>query len=305
MLSKALIHTPVMTGEVLESLGVAHLKGGRYIDATLGYGGHTLEILKNGGSVLAIELDGRMLSVVKKRIAQEKLSSPVEWKDYKLVLGNFKDIDVLAGRWGFSRVDGILYDLGVTGFQLTHPKYGFSFSNPKALLDMRFNVRKQKLTAFDLLNVLREDQLCALFNKTMSNRLAQKLSGKIIAKRSEAPFKTVGDLTGVVGSIFAKKGKLNPATKVFLALRIAVNSEMENLKESLPKAFGLLKGGGRLVVITFHSLEDRIVKDFVRTLAAEGRIKRELVDLRLPTAGEVNENPRARSAKMRVLTKIV
>jgi 16S rRNA (cytosine1402-N4)-methyltransferase len=226
---------------------------------------------------LGIEADPEMLEIAKERISEGKF-----------VLGNFKSIDEIARNNGFENVSGILFDLGVTNLQLTSEGRGFSFANPEAELDMRVNPQDQGVKASDLLNVLREDQLTDLFKETLDRGAAGWISRKIIKVR---PIQTVGDFLEVCRGLKGKSS-LNEATLPFLAVRIAVNSELENLNEVLPKAYGLLKSGGRMIVISFHSGEDRIVKNF-----QESR-------LILPSEDEVRVNPRARSAKMRVIEKI-
>lgn len=269
-------HESIMVREVLESL---HLeKARKYIDATLGTGGHTEAIINAGGDVLGIEADPEMLAIAKKRLGTEA----------KLVLGNFIEVDRIAGENGFEKVSGILFDLGVTNIQLTGDGRGFSFGNPEAGLDMRLNPETQGVTAADLLNALRRDQLEELFGVTMEGGPARWITKRILEAR---PIKTVGEFLEVCRGLRGKPG-LSEATLPFLALRIAVNSELTNLEIALPKAYGLLKDGGRMIVISFHSGEDRIVKNF-------GENK-----LILPGKEEISRNPRARSAKMRVFEKI-
>ena len=264
-----------MVREAVEQL---HIKtGSKYIDATLGNGGHTLEITKAGGIVLGIEADPEMLKIAESRLGDKA----------KLVLGNFKNIDTIATENGFDKVSGILFDLGVTNIHLTNDSRGFSFSNPNLQLDMRLNPEGQGVKASDLLNALREDQLIQLFETTLDSGSSRWLARRVILER---PIETVGDFLKVCEGLKSKQG-LNPATLPFLAVRISVNSELDNLKEVLPKAYELLESGGRLVVISFHSGEDRLAKEFM---------KGELI---LPKGEEISKNPRARSAKMRVYEK--
>jgi len=268
------MHESVLLSESIEALKV--VPGGEYIDATFGAGGHTKAILQKGGKVLAIEADPRM-------IARES-TNPFA-PNAKLVQGNFKDMAIIAAKNGFEHVNGILMDLGISSLHLDSDDRGFSFKDPNARLDMRLNTETQGVRAADLLNSLDKAQLAVLLE---SKSLAQKT----LEFRTKKPFETVGDLLTLFES--KKRGKIHPATLTFMNLRIAVNSELENLKETLPRAYEILKKGGRLVVITFHSGEDRIVKEFFKDKDGE---------FITPSEEEVARNPRARSAKLRVITK--
>lgn len=296
-----------MVDEVLKALRVFALSKEKayFIDATLGSGGHSLKIVKRGGFVLGIEADEGLLKVAKKRL-EKACPTPERGSRecFKLVNGNFINLDRFAKDVSLQKVDGILFDLGVTSFQLTSPGRGFSFSNPEAPLDMRIDVKAQKVTAADVLNALREDQLTSLFSVVLERRIAEKLARLILEAREKSKFTKVGDFLEVVKKVNELKvGKLNPATKPFLALRIAVNSELENIKIALPKAFDLLRPKGRLAVISFHSAEDRLVKNFFREKEKEGKAKIVTKKPLEPRKDEVDKNPRARSAKLRVLVK--
>lgn len=294
-------HQPVMVKEVLKFLKLdAHLNTQasreiKIIDATLGFGGHSLEILKKGARVLGIETDKKALKAARERLSrfQPRIAA---------VHGNFRDINKIALKKGFSRVDGIFFDLGVNIDQLKSTTRGFSFGNDSAALDMRLDKTEQHLTAADLLNSLRKDQLKKLFEKTLAFRETKTLIKRIIVFREQRKIKTVGDFLEIVGKKI-KRGKIHPATRAFLALRMATNSELENLKEALPRAFGLLKTKGRLVVISFHSSEDKVVKDFYKNLSVEKRGEMLTKGPIGPSLLEVGENKRARSAKMRVIEK--
>jgi 16S rRNA (cytosine1402-N4)-methyltransferase len=287
-------HESVLVSEVIESLHIEKTR--KYIDATLGNGGHALEILKRGGTVLGIDLDPKMLA-----IAEERLKESGE-KNYKLINGNFVDIDKIAEENGFNPVNGILLDLGVTNIHLKDLERGFSFENPEAPLDMRINPEAQGVKAADLLNVLREDQLTDLFKVTLEPGAAKWISGRTLHSRAEKPIATVGDALEISEGLRTGKAGLNEATLPFLALRIAVNGELSNLEEALPKAFELLEKGGRLVVISFHSGEDVIVKNFFKEKSKNGA---EIMTFKpiLASEEEININRRSRSAKMRVLQR--
>ena len=287
-------HESVLLGEVVEALHIEKTR--KYIDATVGNGGHTLEILKQGGQVLGIELDPKMLKIAEDRLRE------ADAKNYKLVNANFTEMDRVAKENGFDPVHGILFDLGVTNLHLKDLERGFSFGNEAAELDMRISPETQGVKAADLLNVLREDQLRELFEVTLNPGAAKWTAGRVIHSRAGKPISTVGDMLEISEGLKTGKTGLNEATLPFLALRIAVNSELANLKEVLPKAFKLLAKGGRLVVISFHSGEDTIVKNFFKEKSKEGA---EIVTFKPVLAGstETNLNRRARSAKMRVLQK--
>jgi len=289
------LHESVLIEEVIEALHIE--KDHKYVDATLGNGGHALEILRRGGSVLGIDLDPKMLE-----ITEERLKEAGE-KNFRLANGNFTEIGKFVTENDWDNVDGILFDLGVTNLHLKDLQRGFSFENPDALLDMRINPDSQGVKGSDLLNVLREDQLEDLFEVTLEPGAAKWISGRVIHSRAEKPISVVGDLLEISRGLKTGKIGLNEATLPFLALRIAVNSELTNLEEVLPKAFDLLNKKGRLVVISFHSREDAIVKNFFKEKALEGA---RIITFRPIKAGnkEMDINKRARSAKMRVLEKV-
>ena len=288
------LHESVLVSEVIEASHIE--KNLKYIDATVGNGGHALEILKTGGKVLGIDLDPRMLSIAKRRL------EAFGQENCRLINSNFTQIDKIAQDNNWTPVSGILMDLGVTNLHLKDLERGFSFENPEAPLDMRIDQETQGVKAADLLNVLRDDQLRELFEVTLEPGAAKWISGRVIHSRAGKLVATVGDMLEICEGLKTGKSGLNEATLPFLALRIAVNSELSNLEDVLPKAFNLLEKGGRLVVISFHSREDAIVKDFFRKMKVKGA---EIVTFKPILAGEeeVGINRRARSAKMRVLEK--
>lgn len=283
------IHESVMLSEVVSELHINNQA--KYIDGTLGTAGHTLEILKRGGKVLGIESDPVILEIAKTRLENETSKIATT---YKLINGNFINIDKIARENGFGSVEGILLDLGVTNLHLLDEDRGFSFSNSKENtdLDMRLNTSVQGVKASDLLNVLRFDQLEKMFEVTLDGSSSRWLTKQVIEKRKVSPFKKISDFLNICENLRSDKHSINKATLPFLALRIAVNSELENLREVLPKAYNLLVTGGKLLVITFHSGEEKIVKEF----------DKESIVI-LPNIDEVSKNPRARSAKLRVIIK--
>ncbi len=289
-------HETVLIKETVESLHIE--KGKKYIDATLGNAGHTLEILKAKGQVLGIDADPTMISISKNRLSEANIPD----ENYRLIQGNFTEIDEIAEKIGWEEVDGILFDLGVTNLHLKDQERGFSFANRQADLDMRVDPKAQGVKASDLLNVLREDQLREMFEVTLEAGSAKWITGRTIHSRNQKPIKTVGDFLEICEGLKTGKGGINEATLPFLAVRIAVNSELTNLEEVLPKAYALLKKGGRLVVISFHSKEDVLVKSFFKEKVLEGS---KMITFKPVMAGEEElfENKRARSAKLRVLEK--
>lgn len=287
-------HESVLVKEVIESLHIT--KSAKYIDATLGNGGHSTEIVSLGGIVLGIDMDPEMIKISRDRIGENNM--------FKAVQGNFKDMTRIAKDADFNLVSGILFDLGVSNIHLKDLERGFSFENGKATLDMRLDTENQGVKASDLLNVLRNDQLEEMFKVTLEGGPARWLTSRVIDARNTSPFKTVGDLLDVCHGIKTGKPGLNPATLPFLALRIAVNSELDNLKEGLVQAFDLLEIGGRLVVISFHSKEDEIVKDFIADRRKLGVANLVTFKPVVASEAELQTNRRARSAKMRVIVKL-
>lgn len=284
------LHKPVMLKEVLEHLDPR--EGKLILDATLGAAGHTLAMAKRGAQIIAIDRDQRAIDIANKAIEQEGLRDQVEIRRLE-----FSKINELSR----SQFDGELFDLGVSSMQLDEGNRGFSFSK-KAPLDMRMD-EKLSVTAQDLVNGLGRKELYELFTKYAQEYRARELARAIVHARKIKPITTTTELASIVSGVkgFAK-GK-NPATQVFQALRIAVNDELGELKAALPSALSMLKPGGACVVISFHSLEDRIVKNIFIEHEEESyrvRTKKPLI----PTQHEINTNRRARSAKMRVIERL-
>lgn len=287
-----------------ESINALHVKkGGVYIDATLGAGGHTIEIINRGGKVLGIDQDSKMLEVAKKNIESAcppRKSSSFVAGSFTLEKANFKDIDQVAAKLGYTHVDGVLMDLGVSSMHLDSIERGFSFNKPSEKLDMRLD-ENLGVTAADLLNSLDRNSLVDLFATGESNREAYLLAKKVIEYRSKKPFDKVSDFLTLFGNKIP--GRNHPATKAMMALRIAVNTELQVLEEALPKAFNLLNMAGRLVVISFHSGEDRIVKKYFSYLEKQNLAKVLSKKPIEPTEAEIETNPRSRSAKLRFIEK--
>jgi 16S rRNA (cytosine1402-N4)-methyltransferase len=308
-------HLPVMPVEVLGTLAPA--PGSLQIDATVGGGGHTERILE------AASPDGRVLGLDADEAAIERVALRLARFGDRLVLrqANFRELATVAPAAGFDAVDGALFDLGLSSYQLADRERGFGF-RAGGPLDMRFDTTRG-VPASELLATLDADELAALFRRYGEEPSAWKIAKAIVAARDTAPIETAEDLAQLVERVAPgnprHRRRIHPATRVFQALRIAVNEELDALGEGLAAAVDLLRPGGRLVVLSYHSLEDRIVKRF---LAAERRgctcppdapvcVCGKAPRLRLvtrpsmtPTAEEVETNPRARSARLRAAERL-
>ncbi len=288
-------HKPVLLKEIIENLKVR--KGKRYIDATLGDGGHSIGILKKGGKVLGVEINEKALERAKERIENEDLS-----RSFIGVLGNFKNIEEIAKENGFNKVSGIVYDLGYSSFELEESGLGLSFQLDEPL-DMRLD-KSLGVTAADLLNSLSEKDIASLIYRYSDERLAKKYAGEIVKARSLKKIQTTKDLVEIIESVSSpgyERGRIHPATRTFQALRIVVNDEIENLKKSLPQAARLLLPDSVIALITFHSLEDKTAKEFGRCARPSvGEVFKKPV---MPSEEEIRQNPRSRSAKLRVFEK--
>ncbi|WP_322493594.1 16S rRNA (cytosine(1402)-N(4))-methyltransferase RsmH [Chloroflexus sp.] len=294
-------HTPVLLAEVVAAL--APRPGGRYLDATVGGGGHALAVLQAaqpGGVLLGIDADPAALAATAERLAEAGLGQQAVLRH-----GSFADLAALAAEAGFTAVEGILFDLGVSSYQLDTPERGFSFA-ADGPLDMRLDPT-QGPTAADLVNHLSERELAGIIFQYGEEHAARRIARAIVERRRSQPFQSTADLAAVVArAVGGRHGRIHPATRAFQALRIAVNHELDRLAAALPQAVALLALGGTLAVISFHSLEDRIVKQFLRAEAA-GEAPRLAIITKKPvvaSAAEVAANPRARSAKLRVAVRI-
>jgi 16S rRNA (cytosine1402-N4)-methyltransferase len=290
-------HEPVLLKEIVEKLNIQ--EGHKYIDCTLGDGGHTLEILKKGGLVLGLDINDESLARSTERIKEAGFA-----KNFKGVLANFKNIDEVAKKQGFDQVDGILYDLGYSSYQLDDGDFGLSFQKDLPL-DMRLD-KTLGVTAADLVNVLSEKQLTELIFNYSDERMAKRFAKAIVKSRNLKRIlstKQLADLLVAESGPGYEKGRIHPATRTFQALRIAVNDEMGNLETSLPRAARLLLPGGKLVIITFHSLEDKLVKEFGRD--AQPSLKPLFRKPEVPSKEEIKNNNRSRSAKLRIYERYV
>lgn len=307
-------HVPVLPGEVIAWLE-PH-PAGRYIDGTLGGGGHTallLEASRPDGRVLGLDADPAALERVRLRQAEAVASGRL-----LLCHANFSSMAQVAREAGFAPVEGILLDLGLSSDQLAARERGFSFATD-APLDMRFDTTRGE-TAADLVNTLDEAELADVLWRYGEERRSRAIARRIVEARRRAPIERTEELARLVaGVVHGRPGGIHPATRTFQALRIAVNDELGSLEAVLPQAVELLAPGGRLAVISFHSLEDRIVKRFFQgeqrgcicppelPVCVCGRSPRLRVLTRHPVvagAEELAANPRARSAKLRVAMRV-
>lgn len=305
-------HTSVMLKEVLELLQCK--PGGVYVDGTVGLGGHSLAIqekLQPGGMLVGIDRDKESLEKANNRLSAYANS-------YHLYHDNYKNLPLILNNLAVKPVDGILLDLGVSSYQMLSSERGFSFQSDE-MLDMRMD-RTQQWTAADLVNNMSETELADIIYRYGEERLSRRIASAIVYERSRTPITRCHQLASIISRAFKVRGHqhIHPATKTFQALRIAVNEELEGLEELITEAFGFLKPGGRIVIIAFHSLEDRIVKRTFRRLAGQCvcdapfelcTCPREslgnLLTSRPMTPGpeELAANPRARSARLRSLER--
>jgi 16S rRNA (cytosine1402-N4)-methyltransferase len=269
--------------------------GGLYVDATVGLGGHAEEILRHigNGRLLGIDRDEEALDMAMKRIHDNRLT---------LKKGRFSDIGKLAAEAGMPEVDGILFDLGTSMFHLKTAERGFSFMSEEPL-DMRMD-REQELTAAQIVNKYPEKEINRILWEYGEEKLSRKIARAVIDYRARKKIDTCAELSDIVCRLYRKRGKLHPATKTFQALRIAVNNELNELGKGLNEAAGILKSGGRLCAISYHSLEDRIAKNFIRDEHKQGRLRMLTKKPIVPSDEEVRFNPPARSAKLRGAEKI-
>jgi 16S rRNA (cytosine1402-N4)-methyltransferase len=288
------MHEPVMVAEVLEHLAPA--RGGVFVDCTVGYGGHTRAMLHAGASrVIGLDRDPDALRQAGAALASEE--SRVE-----LVHSDYRRLDEILDARGITDVDGILADLGVSSMQLDEAGRGFSFRRDEPL-DMRMD-RTSGLTAAEMIRDADERTLADVIYEFGEERHARRIARAVVEARDRSAVDSTGRLAEVVRRAVPRKGysRIDPATRTFQAIRIWVNRELEGLDVFLTQAARRLRPGGRMAVIAFHSLEDRIVKHTLRSLQATGdigltiRTKRPVV----PSEAEVERNPRARSAKLRV-----
>ena len=297
-------HTPVLLDESVSGLNIR--QGGVYLDLTFGGGGHSGEILRR------LDADGRLLGFDQDEDAAANVPDD---NRFIFVNHNFRYLRNFVRYYGYEEVDGILADLGVSSHEFDEADRGFSFRFD-AELDMRMN-RRSRLTAATVLNTYDGEQLTAIFKDYGEVENARRLADAIVKARSGAEIKTSEEFMQAIACCVPKAKEKKYLAKVYQALRIEVNGELGALKQMMRQAMDVLKPGGRLVVITYHSLEDRIVKNFLKSGNADGKVEKDLVfgsvrhDFELvnrkvivPSEEEIARNPRARSAKLRIAEKV-
>jgi 16S rRNA (cytosine1402-N4)-methyltransferase len=305
-------HVPVLLHEAVDFL--VWNPGGRYVDATIGGGGHTAEILRRldpSGVVLGIDCDPEAISWVRRRFGGEQ--TPL-----RLVRANYAELARISRDLGLVPLDGVLWDLGVSSWQLNRPERGFSFDR-EGPLDLRMNPDLEP-TASALVNTVSEEELRRILWEYGEEREARRIARAILERRAKRPIATTRELADVVRATVRGPHVAKSLARVFQALRIAVNRELESLRSALEQALEVLRPGGRMVVIAYHSLEDRIVKSFFReneprcicppgvpicTCGRPGRLRVLTRHAVRPSAEEIRRNPRARSARLRAAEKLV
>ncbi len=294
-------HVPVLLKESVDGLNIG--KGGVFVDVTFGGGGHSREILSrlDGGHLYSFDQDAE---------AEQNI---VGSEAFTFVRSNFRFLKNFMRYYGVEQIDGLLADLGVSSHHFDDSSRGFSFRFDGEL-DMRMNQRAGK-TAADVLNSYGEKELADVFYLYGELKQSRRLAAAVVNARKTKELRTIGDLIEVATPLVGRDREKKDMAKVFQALRIEVNGELEALKEMLNAAVELLKPGGRLVVITYHSLEDRIVKNMMRAGNAEGEVEKDffgrmssplrmLNKVTLPSKEEIERNPRSRSAKLRIAEKV-
>ncbi len=292
-------HTTVLLHESVDGLNLK--PGSVFVDATLNAGGHSqlvLEKLNGDVRVIGIDVDADAITRAKQNIKSLNASFFQE---------NFRNLDKVLDQAGVEQVDGILFDLGLSSDQIEGSGRGFSFKTSEPLLmTMKKDLLSTDITAYEIVNTWAEQTLADIIYAYGEDRFARRIAKAIVTAREIRAIETTEQLAEIIASAVPKFGfkKINPATKTFQAIRIAVNDELGAIKEALPKAFAKLKPGGRMALISFHSLEDRIVKRFFKEKAVAGEGK--LINKKpiTPSPQEVAENPRSRSAKLRIIEKI-
>ncbi len=288
-------HVPVMLKEVMDYL---HLPpGGCFVDCTLGLGGHSVAAatcLGAGGLIIGIDRDNDSLKVAKESLDRFDIHCDFVHED-------FRKIDQILDRYDVNRIDGILFDLGISSYQMDNPERGFSLM-AEGPLDMRMD-QESAFSAYDLINSLSEKELSTILKIYGEERLHNRIAKFLVEERGHHPIESTSELKNIVLKALParyRRQKIHPATRTFQAFRIAVNRELESLEIALEKCVGYLNPGARICVISFHSLEDRIVKQKFKILNQHGLLNIVTKKPLRPSQEETSENVRARSARLRV-----
>jgi len=295
------MHIPVLQKEVIKYL--APKTNENFIDATVGEGNHSLEIIekiKPKGRILGIDWDPEVVQNLKQKLKRMGLE-----ERFIVVCSNFAELKKIADRYNF-QADGILFDLGFLTWHIEESKRGFSFQKDEDL-DMRYNPKENSLTAQEIVNKFPFQKIVEILRKYGEEKFARRIARKIEQERKKHPITTTTQLVEIVRKAtppWYHHRRIHFATRTFLALRIAVNDEIENLRKALIQVPEVLSLGGRLVVISFHSLEDRVVKEFLKDQSKKGIFEILTKKPQTPTPEEVKMNPRCRSAKLRAAKKI-
>jgi 16S rRNA (cytosine1402-N4)-methyltransferase len=284
-------HIPVLLEEVLHNL--VSVEDGLFVDATLGGGGHTGRLLERYEHLRIIGIDADDVALT---IAKEALSGFKE--RVTLVRGNFGRLKEILQRIGVSSIDGILFDLGTSTYQIMG-KRGFSFNDEEAL-DMRMDMR-ETFTAYDVVNKYQQDELANILFEYGGEEKSRRIARAIVEARKKKPIETAKDLGDLVAKVKWRRGRIHPATKTFQAIRIETNRELENLKTGVESAIEMLNPKGRIGVISFHSLEDRMMKETFRNSPELAILTKKPIR---PERKEALANPRSRSAKLRIAEKL-
>lgn len=294
-----IIHAPVLLKEVLKIFNPQ--PGERYIDATVNGGGHAKEILDRigeSGLLFGIDRDCALINRLKNKFAARD--------NLIAICDAYRELDNLGITYGFGEVNGILFDLGFSSYHVEQSGRGFSFLRDEPL-DMRFDPEKTDLTAGEIINSWSLAELTRIGKEYGEERFAGRIAEAIVRERAHRPIQTTCELVHIIQSVMPTRmrhGRLHPATRMFQALRITVNDESGELRIGLEKGIDLLASGGKMIVISFHSLEDRIVKEAFRLKEKKGIVQ--LIHKKIITASdeEIQKNPRARSAKLRAIVRV-
>lgn len=287
-------HIPVMLPEVLENLNLR--EGACVVDFTLGIGGHALEMLKKigpGGRLIGMDRDGESLELARERLKDHQ-------HQCTLIQSDYRNLDEVLDQLDVREVDAMLFDLGISSYQLNTAERGFSL-RLEGPLDMRMDTRSY-ISAYDLINSLSEKELATILKNFGQERWHHRIAHYLVQHRGKTPIESTKDLRELVQKAVPyryQRDRIHPATRTFQAIRIAVNRELEALGVAMDKCLEYLNKGGRICVISFHSLEDKIVKERFRALAKEGRVRLLTKKPLRPTPEEIVQNPRSRSARLR------